>query len=266
MLFPQLGFGTFRIKGQQITDLVEEALNTGYRHIDTAQFYENEADIGKALASTSVARDDYWVTTKVWYEKLKHQDVLDSLKQSRDNLQVDTIDMALIHWPSPDGVPLKESLDALMEAREQKLIGHFGVSNFTTQLMQQSIDHVGADNIATNQIELHPFLQNQKVCDFCDQHDISVTAYMPLAVGKVMEDATIKRIAADHDASAAQVALAWLMHHNRVVIPSTTKVSHLHSNFKAQQLSLSEDEVVAIDKLDRNDRIVDPDFAPDWDE
>lgn len=265
-MIPQLGLGTFRIKGQKITDIVEQAIDIGYRHIDTAQFYENEADVGKALANTSIKRDNLFVTTKVWHENLKRQPLIDSLKRSCDHLQVDQVDLGLIHWPSPDNEVRPETyMEALMEAKSQGLTKHIGVSNFPTDLLRKADQIVGPGNILTNQVELHPFMQNDAVQAACKSLNIQVTAYMPLAVGKVMEDDTLKRIAVDHDASAAQVAIAWLLHKGIIAIPSTTKTSHLRSNFEAQQLSLSEDEMVAIDQLNRNERIVDPDFAPQWD-
>jgi 2,5-diketo-D-gluconate reductase B len=266
-MFEPVGLGTFRIKGQQLTDLVETALDIGYRHIDTATMYGNEADIGKALRKSNLGSDKVFVTTKVWHEDLEHDALLDSLKRSADNLQRDRIDLALIHWPSPgDKVPLQESLDALQRAKQDGLIANFGVSNFTRRLLKQAVGHVGPDNILTNQVELHPFMQNRAITNLCDELGIRVTAYMPLAVGKVMEEPALQEIADAHDTSPAAVALAWLLHNKRTVIPSSTKAEHLRSNFDAQHLPLSAQELKQIDALDRNERIIDPDFAPDWDE
>lgn len=263
-MIPNFGMGTFRLKGPTLTELITEAVAMGYKHIDTAQAYENEADVGKGLAQTR--SEDVFVTTKVWFESFKHQQVLDSLKQSADKLQRDCIDMALIHWPSPnDEVPMEETLDALTEAREQGLIKHFGVSNFTIDLMDRAIAHVGADNIMTNQIEVHPFMQNRKVTDACESNDIKVTAYLPLAKGEVVENDTLRAIAAQHNVTAAQVTLAWEMQKGFITIPSTTKTEHLRSNLKAQKIQLTAQDMADIDGLDRNERIIDPDFAPDWD-
>ncbi|MDV6326894.1 2,5-didehydrogluconate reductase DkgB [Idiomarina sp. Sol25] len=263
-MIPNFGMGTFRLKGPTLTELVTEAIEMGYKHIDTAQAYENEADVGNALAHAS--SDDVFVTTKVWFDNFKHQKVLDSLKQSSDKLQRSCIDLALIHWPSPnDQVPMEETLDALTEAREQGLIKHFGVSNFTTSLMERAIKHVGADNIMTNQVEVHPFMQNRKVTDACENKDIKVTAYLPLAKGKVVENSTLQAIAREHNVTAAQVALAWEMHKGFVTIPSTTKTEHLRSNLKAQKIQLTEQDMADIAALDQNERIIDPDFAPKWD-
>ncbi|RUO77531.1 2,5-didehydrogluconate reductase DkgB [Idiomarina seosinensis] len=263
-MIPNFGMGTFRLKGLTLTELVTEAIEMGYKQVDTAQAYENEADVGKALAQTK--SDDVFVTTKVWFDSFKHQQVLDSLKQSADKLQRDKIDLALIHWPSPnDEVAMEETLDALTEAREQGLIKHFGVSNFTTGLMERAIKHIGADNIMTNQIEVHPFMQNRKVTDACDNNGIKVTAYLPLAKGKVVENSTLQAIAAEHNVTAAQVALAWEMQKGFVTIPSTTKTEHLRSNLKAQKIQLTDQDMADIAALDQNDRLIDPDFAPKWD-
>jgi len=263
-MIPNFGMGTFRLKGPTLTELVTEAIEMGYKQIDTAQAYENEADVGKALAQTK--SDDVFVTTKVWFDSFKHQQVLDSLKQSADKLQRDRIDLALIHWPSPnDEVAMEETLDALTEAREQGLIKHFGVSNFTTGLMERAIKHIGADNIMTNQIEVHPFMQNRKVTDACDNNGIKVTAYLPLAKGKVVENSTLQAIAAEHNVTAAQVALAWEMQKGFVTIPSTTKTEHLRSNLKAQKIQLTDQDMADIAALDQNERLIDPDFAPKWD-
>lgn len=263
-MIPNFGMGTFRLSGPSLTDLVSEAIEMGYPQIDTAQFYDNEADVGKALSQTP--SDDVFVTTKVWYESLKYQQVLDSLNVSSDKLQRECIDLALIHWPSPnDDVPLEETLDALAEARERGLIKHFGVSNFTVDLMQRAVNHVGAENIMTNQIEVHPFMQNHKVTEACNKLGVKVTAYLPLAKGAVMDNSTLKRIAVEHDVSAAQVALAWELHKGYVTIPSTTKVSHLRSNLEARKLRLTDENMADIDALDQCDRLIDPDFSPDWD-
>ncbi|MBT41606.1 MAG: 2,5-didehydrogluconate reductase DkgB [Idiomarina sp.] len=263
-MIPNFGMGTFRLSGPSLTDLVSEAIEMGYPQIDTAQFYDNEADVGKALSQTQP--DNVFVTTKVWYESLKYQQVLDSLKTSSDKLQRDCIDLALIHWPSPnDEVPLEETLDALTEARDRGLIKHFGVSNFTVDLLQRAVDHVGAENIMTNQIEVHPFMQNRKVTEACEKLGVKVTAYLPLAKGAVMDNSTLQRIAVEHDASAAQIALAWELHKGYVAIPSTTKVSHLRSNLAAQKLRLTDENMADIEALDQRDRLIDPDFSPDWD-
>jgi 2,5-diketo-D-gluconate reductase B len=263
---PQLGLGTFRLQGRQAADSVSMGLELGYRHIDTAQIYGNEAEVGQALQASGVARGDVFVTTKIWTEHLAADRLVASLKQSLHKLRLERLDLTLIHWPSPGGVvPVAESMQALLEAREQGLTCAIGVSNFTNALLAQAIAAVGAANIATNQVELHPFLQNRGVAGFAREHGIHVTAYMPLAYGKALADPVIQAIAARVDATPAQVALAWSMAKGYAVIPSSTRREHLAANLRAVEVTLSADDISAIDALERGERLVSPDFGPVWD-
>lgn len=263
---PQLGLGTFRLKERQAIDAVATGLELGYRHIDTAQIYGNEAEVGQALAGSGVARGDVFVTTKIWTEHLAANRLRASLEESLVKLRTDYVDLTLIHWPSPGAaVSVAESMEALLAAREAGLTRAIGVSNFPIALLRDAIAAVGADNIATNQVELHPFLQNRAVDAFMVDAGIHLTAYMPLAYGKVMGDATIARIAQVHGATPAQVALAWAMAKGYAVIPSSTKRANLESNLQARDLILSRQDIADIDALDRDERLVSPDFAPAWD-
>jgi 2,5-diketo-D-gluconate reductase B len=263
---PQLGLGTFRLQGQQAIDSVRKGLELGYRHIDTAQIYGNEAEVGQALQASSVPRGDVFVTTKIWTEHLTSDKLIPSLKDSLHKLRIDQVDLTLIHWPSPQAaVPVAESMQALLEAREQGLTGAIGVSNFTNAQLAQAIDAVGAANIATNQVELHPFLQNRGVAAFARSHGIHVTAYMPLAYGKAVQDAAIQAIAARIGATPAQVTLAWLMAKGHAVIPSSTRRENLAANLGSLDLRLSAADSETIDGLERGERLVSPDFAPAWD-
>jgi 2,5-diketo-D-gluconate reductase B len=263
---PQLGLGTFRLQGQQATDSVANGLELGYRHIDTAQIYGNEGEVGQALQASNIPREQIFVTTKIWTDNLAGDKLIPSLKDSLHKLRLEQLDLTLIHWPSPHGaVPVAESMQALLEARSQGLTGAIGVSNFTNALLAQAIDAVGAANIATNQIELHPFLQNRAAAAFARAHGIHVTAYMPLAYGKATQDARIQSIAARLDATPAQVTLAWLMAKGYAVIPSSTRRDNLASNLGALDLRLGADDIAAIDALERGERLVNPEFAPAWD-
>jgi 2,5-diketo-D-gluconate reductase B len=263
---PQLGLGTFRLQGQQAIDSVRNGLELGYRHIDTAQIYGNEAEVGQALQGAKVARGEVFVTTKIWTENLAADKLVASLKDSLHKLRLEQLDLTLIHWPSPGGaVPVAESMQALLEARERGLTGAIGVSNFTNALLAQAIAAVGAANVATNQVELHPFLQNRSVAAFAREHGIHVTAYMPLAYGKALADPVIQSIAARIDATPAQVTLAWLMAKGHAVIPSSTRRENLAANLGALGVTLSAADVAAIDALERGERLVSPDFGPVWD-
>ncbi|WP_137919138.1 2,5-didehydrogluconate reductase DkgB [Hydrogenophaga sp. 2FB] len=264
---PSFGLGTFRLKGQVVIDSVREALKLGYRHIDTAQIYGNEAEVGQAIAESGVPRSELFVTTKIWTENLGADKLVPSLQESLRKLRMERVDLTLIHWPSPaNAVPLKDSLHALQAAQAQALTSQIGVSNFTEKLLRQAIDVVGAKTIATNQIEWHPYLQSPRLVAFARQQGIHLTSYMTLAYGKVLGDPVIQAIAQARGWTPAQVTLAWALQRGFAVIPSSTKRENLQSNLRAPTLRLSDEEMVRIDALDRGERLVDPEgLAPAWD-
>ncbi|MBQ5949500.1 2,5-didehydrogluconate reductase DkgB [Massilia sp. ST3] len=266
MHMPQLGLGTFRLQGQQAIDSVRNGLELGYRHIDTAQIYGNEAEVGQALAESGVARGEVFVTTKIWTEHLAGDKLAPSLEDSLRKLRLERVDLTLVHWPSPGAaVPVAETMEALLAAREAGLTGAIGVSNFPVALLREAIAAVGAANIATNQVELHPYLQNRALAAFARNAGVHLTAYMPLAYGKVMDDPVIAAIAARHGATPAQVTLAWLLAKGHAVIPSSTRRENLASNLRAPVLTLAAEDLAALDALDRGERLVSPDFGPQWD-
>ena len=261
------GLGTFRLKGQTVIDSLRSALDVGYRAIDTAQIYENEAEVGQAIAESGVPRDDLFLTTKIWTENLSKDKLIPSLQDSLKKLRTNHVDLTLIHWPSPGGaVPLAESLDALLEARAQGLTRQIGVSNFTIALLGEAIAIAGQENIATNQVEISPYLQNRKLTAFAREQGIHLTSYMTLAYGKAVQDPVLQQIAAKHGATAAQVALAWALRQGFSVIPSSTRRANLESNLKAPALRLDDEDLVGIATLDRGERLASPDdIAPQWD-
>lgn len=267
MTVPAFGLGTFRLKDDVVIASVSNALELGYRAVDTAQIYDNEAAVGQAIAESGIARKDLYITTKIWTENLSKEKLIPSLKESLQKLRTEYVDLALIHWPSPDdAVSVEEFMKALLEARKQGLTREIGISNFTIPLMERAIAAVGAKNIATNQIELSPYLQNRKVVNWAKEHGIHVTSYMTLAYGKLLKDEVISRIAKRHNATEAQVILAWAMGEGYSVIPSSTKRENLASNLKALHLTLDEEDKKAIAVLDCNDRLVSPEgLAPQWD-
>ena len=267
MTVPAFGLGTFRLKGQVVIDSVSNALDLGYRAIDTAQIYENEAEVGQAIAESGVARDELFITSKIWVSNFAREQLIPSLEESLKKLRTDHLDLTLIHWPSPDNaVPVAEFMGALLEAKEKGLTRQIGVSNFTIALMKEAIAAVGAENIATNQIELHPYLQNRKVVEFAQSQGIHITSYMTLAYGEVLKDPVIMAIADRHNATAAQVTLAWAMQLGYSVIPSSTRRSNLESNLKACTLKLTDADMAQIATLDRGHRLTNPQsVAPAWD-
>ena len=267
MSIPTFGAGTFRLTGQAAVDSVRNALDLGYRAIDTAQIYGNEADVGQAIAASGVKRDELFVTTKIWTANYAADKLVPSLRESLDRLRTDYVDLTLIHGPAPDnGVSLPEFMGALAEAKSRGLTRQIGVSNFNIALTRQAIDVVGKGEIATNQIELSPYLQNRKLTAFLKEQGIAVTSYMTLAYGKVLKDLVLSDIAAKHHATVAQVALAWALQLGFAVIPSSTKRENLASNLLARDLRLDADDMAAIAALDRNGREVSPaGLAPEWD-
>lgn len=267
MTVPAFGLGTFRLKGQTVIDSVRDALDLGYRAIDTAQIYGNEAEIGQAIAESGVPREQLYLTTKIWISQFRHDDLLASLRESLRKLRTDQIDLTLIHWPSPaDQVPMAEYLGALAEAKALGLTREIGISNFTVALTAQAIELLGAGQIATNQIEISPYLQNRTLTDYLRAQAIHATSYMTLAYGEVLTDPVIAAIAARHGATPAQVALAWALRLGYSVIPSSTRKANLESNLGARQLQLDDADMAQIATLDRGHRLANPEgIAPAWD-
>lgn len=264
---PLLGLGTFPLKGDAALEEVRTGLALGYRLVDTASVYGNEAEVGQAVAESGLPRDEVFLTTKIWFDRLERPQLLASLQESLRRLRVEQADLALVHWPSPGGaVPLAEYIGALAEARERGLSRRIGVSNFNIALLREAIALLGPGVIATNQVELHPYLQNRKLAAFCREQGILVTSYMTLARGQVLQDPVIRAIAAERGATPAQVVLAWAMQLGHAVIPSSTKRENLASNLRARDLRLGESEMERIAALDRNGRITDPaGRSPVWD-
>ncbi len=265
-LLPHIGAGTFRLEGQAAYDSVKQALALGYRHIDTAQIYGNEAEVGQAITDSGVPRAEIFLTTKVWIENLAADKFLPSVKQSLAKLQTEYVDLLLIHWPSPNQtVPMTEYMAQLQLAKTQGLAKHIGVSNFTIELLQQAIDLIGAAQIATNQIEVHPYLNNEKLVAYTQAQGIEVTGFMPFAVGKALQDKNIQCLAERYQASPAQLILAWLKQRGIVTIPSSTKVANLKSNLSFEHINIKPEDMILINALSSNERVANPDFSPLWD-
>ena len=262
---PKLGFGTWKLEGEDAYDGVATALKTGYRHIDTAQAYGNEEQVGQAIADSGVSRDDIFLTTKVWTERFAAGDLEASVKESLSKLKVDRLDLVLLHWPNED-IPLAETISALNACRDGGFTRHIGVSNFTTTWLGEAVATSKAP-LVCNQVEYHPFLDQTPVRDAVAKYDMALTAYSPIAQGEVFDDPTLKEIANTHDKSPVQVALRWLIQQERVcAIPRSSSNDHVKSNFEVFDFELSAEEVERINGLRKaNHRLVDPEWAPDWD-
>jgi 2,5-diketo-D-gluconate reductase B len=261
-----VGFGTFRLTGAVAFDSVQQALEVGYRHIDTAQAYNNESDVGRAIDESVVSRNDVFITTKVWNDNLSDELFLDSVKESLVKLKTDYVDLLLIHWPAPpSGTTLEQSVLNLHKAKSMGLARNIGVSNFTIAQVKQALLLLPEGSLLTNQIEVHPYLQNKELVAFCQENNVLVTAYMPFAVGKVLSDKTIVAIAKEHDCSSAEVVIAWLKQQHIATIPSSTKKHNMELNRRGLNVSLTPSEMEKIAELNSNDRLANPDFSPAWD-
>ncbi|MFM0737179.1 2,5-didehydrogluconate reductase DkgB [Paraburkholderia xenovorans] len=264
---PAFGLGTFRLQGQVVIDSVRNGLELGYRAIDTAQIYGNEAEVGEAIATSGVARKDLFLTTKIWVDNYAKDKLVPSLEESLSKLRTDHVDLTLIHWPAPgNGVSVDAFMSALADAKAKGLTKQIGISNFNIALTREAMAAVGKDTIATNQIELSPYLQNRRVVGFLQDEGIHVTSYMTLAYGKVLQDPVIGAIAQRHQSTPAQIALAWAMQLGYSVIPSSTKRENLASNLLAASVRLSDEDMREIAALERNGREVSPQgLAAEWD-
>lgn len=261
---PALGFGTFELSPEEAGPAVTAALEAGYRHIDTAQIYRNEAAVGDAIAASDVPRADVFMTTKVWIERFRDGDLQDSVAESLERLRVDAVDLLLLHWPNPE-VPLAETLGALIDVQERGLTRHIGISNFPSALMREA-DAIAPGRIATNQVEYHPFLSQRAVLTAARELGMSVTAYSPLARGKVFGDPVLERTADAHGKNEGQVAIRWLLDQDVIALPRSKSAAHIRDNLDVADFRLSEAEHAAIaEQLPKDRRLIDPGFAPAWD-
>ena len=257
---PAIGLGTWELRGDACVRVVSEALALGYRHLDTAQGYGNEAEVGRGLMNSGVPRDEVFVTTKVRPRFFRHADLLRSVEGSLTALGLDAVDLLLLHWPNRD-VPLDETLGALHEARRRGFARSVGVSNFNPTLVRHAVT---AGPTLTNQIEFHPFLAQTRQLALADELDLLITAYSPVARGRVAADPTLRAIAAARGATPGQVALRWLLDHPRVVvIPKAASPANLAANLAAADLSSNDQERAQIAALARGERLVD-EPSVDW--
>jgi diketogulonate reductase-like aldo/keto reductase len=258
---PIVGLGTWSLRDPART--TEQAIRIGYRHIDTAQMYGNEAEVGHGVRASGVKRGEVMVTTKVQPTLLAPHDLERSVKESLAHLRFDVIDLLLIHWPNPR-VPLSETLGAMLKMKKAGYVRAIGVSNFTVALLNEAAKITG--EIVCNQVECHPFLNQDKVIAACRAHKIAVVAYSPVARGGAVGNETLERIGKAYGKTAAQVSLRYLVQQGIVVIPRTNRLARLEENFALFDFALSDVEMREIHKLSgRRDRIVDWSWSPNWD-
>ncbi|MFA0960589.1 aldo/keto reductase [Roseivirga sp. BDSF3-8] len=263
---PALGFGTWTLKGAGGQEMIKHALKTGYRHIDTAKAYGNEADVGAAIKDAGCAREEVFVTTKIWHDRLAPADFREDFKDSLKKLQVEFTDLLLIHWPSTTDVPLEDTLEEMMKIKSEGLTRLIGVSNFPSELFRKASE-LTKGNIAVNQVEYHCFMDQSEVLEAVRENDALLTAYSPVGKGKVFGHELIQKIGKKYDKNEGQVALRWLMQQDNVAaIPRTSSKDHAESNFNIFDFELTADEMSDLNELQSKEgRLINPEFAPDWD-
>ncbi len=267
---PALGFGTWKLYGPECVRTTELALDVGYRHIDTAQIYENETEVGQALKNaiknSGVARRDVFLTTKVWMENVSKAKLAVSVDESLKKLNTEYVDLLLLHWPV-SAVPLKEQVEALAAIQQSGKAGLIGVSNYPVAMMRTVLDDYGI-RIANNQVEYHPFLSQKPVTDFARTHNMWVTAYSPLARGAVSGHPVLKLIGDKYGKSEGQVTLRWLTQQPDVAaIPKAASETNIRRNIDIFDFTLTDKEMSAIFDLARPDgRLINPGWAPQWDQ
>ena len=261
---PAVGMGTMTLKEGVCVEAVSTALRQGYRHLDTAQMYGNEREVGEGLRASGIKRDEVFVTTKVWFDKLAADDFERSVDESLKKLGLSNVDLLLIHWPNPK-VPMAESVGALCKTKRAGLTRHIGVANHTVALLDEAT-RVATEPLVTNQIEVHPFLDQSTVIAATRKHGISVTAYCPVGRGKIPGSEVLATIGKAHNKSPAQVSLRYLVQQGIIPIPRTATPAHLAENLAVFDFKLSDAEMAEIGKLKRPDgRIVSPPHHPQWD-
>ncbi|GAF57908.1 oxidoreductase [Psychrobacter sp. JCM 18902] len=266
---PVLGLGTWQSTGQDCVDVVSQALKMGYEHIDTAQAYGNEKEVGQGIKKSGVSRDKFFLTTKIFPDDMKFEPekLIAAAKRSLADLDTDYVDLLLLHWPD-DRVPLSETIPALCELQKQGLTRHIGVSNFNIAKIIEAEKYADVP-IVVNQVEFHPFIKQKTLQTFLNNHHILLEAYSPLARGDVFDNKIIKEIADKHNVTPAQISLAWILaDKHRIAIPKTSNPDHLQGNLDAIKVQLSADDIEKISSLARADgrKIEHPDYSPEWDD
>jgi 2,5-diketo-D-gluconate reductase B len=263
---PLVGLGTWELRGRLCARVVEQALRLGYRHIDTAEMYDNEREVGEAFRASGVGRADVFITTKIWPSHFAPLELERAAKSSVARMRLSEVDLMLLHWPNPQ-IPLSETLGALCRVRQSGIARHIGVSNFTVPLIAEAV-RLADEPLVCNQIEMHPFLDQSKVTAACRARDMAVIAYSPIARGNAKDDAVLARIGRTHRKSAAQVALRWLVQQGIAVIPRTSRIERLSENCALFDFALAEPEMAEIQSLAHRDgRLVDYAYSgsPKWD-
>jgi diketogulonate reductase-like aldo/keto reductase len=248
---PALGLGTWKLNGRNCARLVQQALRLGYRHIDTAEMYENEREVGEGLRASGIRREDVFITTKVWSTHLAPGELARAGKDSAARMRLSDVNLLLIHWPNPR-VPLAETIGALCRMKSEGFARHIGISNFSATLVEEAVK-LASEPLVTNQVEWHPFIDQRGVVAASRQHGLAVTAYSPLAKGKTASNDVLSTIGMSYGKTGGQVALRWLLQQGAIVIPGTSRVERLSENMAVFDFELTTEELDEIAKLARPD-------------
>lgn len=263
---PALGLGTWQLSGDGCRAIVGKALEVGYRHIDTAQAYGNEAAVGQAIRESRLTRDEVFLTTKIWPDHFRRDDLKANAKARLDTLKLDYIDLLLLHWPSPD-IPIQETIEALNEVVDAGQTRFIGVSNFNVPMIEAATTVTRAP-LVTNQVEYHPLLSQDKLLKWLRAEYVSLTAYCPLARGKVMDRPVLQELAERHGKTPAQVTLRWLVQQDNVIaIPRSSSEKRVEENFDIWDFTLDDSEMKAVSAIGSpGGRLVDLEgYSPAWD-
>jgi len=264
---PPVGLGTSGRTGDEGMAAILTAIELGYRHIDSAQNYGSEGPMGEAIRRSGLPRSAFFITTKVGDARLDKAQFLPSVEKSLATIGVEQVDLLLVHWPlKNDAVPFADYMTDLAEAKARGWARLIGVSNYPIARLKEADEVLGPGALVTNQMEIHPYLQSPKLRDYARQTGLTLTAYRPLAEGRVADEPLLQQIAAAHGATPGAIALAFLIAEGHIVIPASTKPQRLSDNLKAQEIELSADELAAIRRLDRGERIINPAKSPVWDD
>ncbi|MCY4322006.1 MAG: aldo/keto reductase [Bdellovibrionaceae bacterium] len=262
---PKLGFGTYELKNFSAVETVKKALELGLRHIDTAQIYDNESEVGQGIKESKISRDKIFLTTKIWFDSLTSQKVKKSFQESLNKLKTDYVDLLLIHWPNSN-IPLEETLQAFMSLQKENKIRHIGVSNFTCDLLQQALKI--CPQIITNQVEYHVLINQNKMLNFIENKNMFLTAYSPLVRGKILQIQQLIELGKKYKKSPCQIALRWLIEQkNVVVIFKSSHKTYIEENCNIFDFELEDKDKALLFRLNKNkQRVIDPPFAPEWDD
>lgn len=263
---PEIGFGTLQLTDpDEGADAVTRAIGVGYRHIDTAQKYENEDVVGSGIQQADVERDDLFVATKIRETNLAYEDVLETADRSLERLGLETVDLLYVHWPAVSGerdrYNPEETLSAFDELVDQERVRHVGVANFSVGLVEEAQAHLDAPVFA-NQVEMHPLLQQDELVEYARDNDMYLVAYCPMMRGSIGDVPELAELAAKYDATPGQISLAWLASKDNVVPIPRSSGAHIRENYRALEIDLDEEDVERIETIERERRVVDPDKGP----